>query len=104
MSLLPPHRRRWIILALIFVAFALNYFDRQIVSILKPTLKTEFKMDDRGYALLVNIFAICYATMYPVTGWLVDRFGAGRLMLAGIISWSLACLGAGFTRAFGPFA
>src|SRR5215212_6890138 len=101
--LLNPYRRRWIIVALIFCAMVLNYFDRQIVSILKPTLKAEFKMDDRGYALLVNVFATCYATMYPVTGWLVDRFGAGRLMLGGIISWSFACLGAGFTRAFGSF-
>ena len=99
-----PLRRRWFILAVIFSAIVLNYFDRQIVSILKPTLKLEFGMDDAGYARLVNIFAWCYAAMYPVAGWLVDRFGTGRLMLAGIVGWSAACLGAGFTRAFAPFA
>ena len=74
--LLMPQRRRWIILALIFGAIVLNYFDRQIVSILKPTLKTEFDLDDAGYARLANIFTVCYAAMYPVAGWLVDRFGA----------------------------
>ena len=104
MAFLTPQRRRWIILALIFGAIVLNYFDRQIVSILKPTLKTEFSLDDRGYALLVNVFAVCYAAMYPVAGWLVDRFGARSLMLAGIVTWSIACLGAGLTRAFTPFA
>ena len=62
---LSPHRRRWIILALIFCAIVLNYFDRQIVSILKPTLKAEFRLDDAGYALLANIFTVCYACMYP---------------------------------------
>ena len=75
-----PHpeisRRRWFILAVIFAAVVLNYFDRQIVSILKPTLKETFTMDDRGYALVVNVFTVCYATMYPVAGWLADRFGA----------------------------
>jgi ACS family hexuronate transporter-like MFS transporter len=101
MSCLIPSRRRWLILAIIFGALVLNYVDRQIVSILKPTLKSEFGIDDSGYANLANVFTICYASMYPVAGWLVDRFGAQRMMLAGICSWSLACLGAGFTRTFG---
>ena len=104
MALLPPHQRRWLILVLIFCAIVLNYFDRQIVSILKPTLKAEFHLDDPGYALLANVFTVCYATMYPVTGWLVDRFGSGRMMFAGILAWSTACLGAGLTRTFGQFA
>jgi len=98
-----PLRRRWWILALIFVAIVLNYIDRQILSILKPTLKLEFGFDDRGYALLVNVFTIGYATMYPVTGWLVDRFGARVVMLLGIIGWSTACIGAGVTRTLGQF-
>jgi len=98
------HPRRWIILALIFCAIVLNYVDRQIVSILKPTLKVHFELDDSGYALLANIFTVCYATMYPVAGLLVDRFGARRMMLAGISTWSLACLCAGITRTFGQFA
>jgi ACS family hexuronate transporter-like MFS transporter len=101
---LSPLRRRWIILALIFGAIVLNYFDRQIVSILKPTLKAEFLLDDAGYAWLANLFTVCYATMYPVGGWLVDRFGARAMMLAGITAWSLACLGAGLTRTFAQLA
>lgn len=104
MNVLTPHRRRWVILGLIFCAIVLNYFDRQIVSIIKPKLKTEFGLDDSGYAVLVNIFAVCYATMYPIAGWLVDRFGSRTIMLAGIVAWSTACLGAGVTKAFAPFA
>jgi MFS transporter, ACS family, hexuronate transporter len=103
-SFLSPQRRRWLILAVIFAAIALNYVDRQILSILKPTLKSEFGFDDRGYALLVNVFTVCYAAMYPVAGWLVDRFGARLVMLVGIVTWSAACLGAGLTRALAPFA
>ena len=101
MSLLAPHRRRWVILGLIFSALVLNYVDRQIVSVLKPTLKAEFSLDDGGYAWLVNVFAVCYAASYPVVGWLVDHFGPRRMMLLGIVGWSTACLGAGFSRTFG---
>ena len=99
-----PHRRRWLILALIFVAIVLNYVDRQILSILKPDLKAHFGFDDRGYALLVNVFTVGYAAMYPVAGWLVDRFGARSIMLLGIVGWSAACIGAGLARTLGQFA
>src|SRR3982751_258621 len=96
-------RRRWVILALIFGAIVLNYVDRQILSILKPTLKAEFGFDDRGYATLVNVFTVSYAVMYPVSGWLVDRFGPRIVMGMGVVGWSLACIGGGFSRTVGAF-
>ena len=99
-----PLRRRWLILVIIFGAIVLNYVDRQILSILKPTLKHEFGFDDRGYAFVVNMFTIGYALMYPVSGWLVDRFGPRIVMLTGIFTWSAACFSAGLTRSFGAFA
>ncbi len=92
-----PSRRRWLILGIIFSAVVLNYVDRQILSILKPTLKQSFAMDDRGYATIVNVFTACYAVVYPIAGWLADRFGARILMLVGISGWSIACLGCGFS-------
>ncbi|SMC62989.1 MFS transporter [Pedobacter africanus] len=98
-----PNTRRWFIIFIIFLAIVFNYFDRQIVSILKPVIKKEFALDDNGYALVLNIFTICYAAMYPVSGWLVDKFGAKRVMFAGIIGWSLACIGGGVSRTFGQF-
>ena len=101
---LPSLRRRWLVLVLIFCAIVLNYVDRQILSILKPTLKSEFGMTDGGYANLVNVFTVCYASMYPAMGWVVDRFGVRRVMLLGIIAWSTACLGAGLTRTVGQLA
>lgn len=104
MNFLTPQRRRWVILILVFLAVVVSYIDRQIVSVLKPTLKEAFAIDDRGFALLVNVFVICYAAAYPVAGWLVDRFGAGRTMLVGIIGWSIACMSGAFTRTFGQLA
>lgn len=98
-----PENRRWFIIFIIFLAIVFNYFDRQIVSILKPVLKEEFNLDDSGYAVVVNIFTVCYALMYPVTGWLVDKFGAKLTMFWGVVAWSLATLGGGISRTFGQF-
>lgn len=102
-ALLSPEKRRWFIVAIIFLAIVFNYVDRQIVSILKPVLKSEFSLNDSGYAWILNIFTICYAVMYPVTGWMVDRFGARVVMFYGIITWSLACIGGGLSRTIGQF-
>jgi ACS family hexuronate transporter-like MFS transporter len=98
-----PERRRWLIVAVIFVALVFNYLDRQIVAILKPVLKTEFQLDDAGYAFLLNLFTVSYAVMYPVSGWLVDRFGPRIVMGMGVVGWSLACIGGGFSRTVGAF-
>ncbi|TDO22907.1 MFS transporter [Pedobacter duraquae] len=98
-----PERRRWLIILVIFLAIVFNYFDRQIVSILKPVIKKEFQLADDGYAFILNIFTVCYALMYPVTGWLVDRFGARLTMFFGIIGWSLASIGGGISRSVGQF-
>jgi ACS family hexuronate transporter-like MFS transporter len=102
-SFLTPYRRRWIIVAIIFFITVFSYVDRQVVSILKPILKAEFSLDDSGYALIINFFTVCYALMYPVSGWLVDRFSARKVMFWGVITWSLSSIGSGLARALFPF-
>lgn len=103
MNLGKPENRRWIIVAVIFLAIVFNYVDRQLVSVLKPVLKSEFDLDDTGYAVIVNIFTVCYACMYPVMGWLVDKFGSKKVLFWGIITWSLACIGGGISKTVSQF-
>lgn len=100
---LKPEKRRWVIVFVIFLAIVFNYFDRQIVSILKPILKDEYDLDDSGYAIIINVFTVCYALMYPVTGWLVDRYGARLTMFWGVIGWSIASIGSGLAVTFSQF-
>src|SRR5690606_9239540 len=98
-----PEFRRWAIVSIVFLAIVCNYIDRQIVSVLKPLLKSEFKLDDAGYAIIVNIFTVCYALSYPFTGWIVDRVGPKLTMWWGIIVWSIACIGGGISKTVGQF-
>src|SRR5665647_473797 len=102
-SYLSPERRRWLIVAIIFTITVFSYVDRQVVSILKPILKEEYSLDDIGYALIINAFTICYALMYPVSGWLVDKFGSRKIMFWGVIAWSLSSIGSGLARTLFPF-
>lgn len=102
-AFLTPERRRWLIVATIFMITVFSYVDRQVVSILKPVLKAEFSLDDAGYALVVNVFTLCYALMYPVSGWLVDHFSARKVMFWGIVTWSASSIGSGLSRSLVPF-
>lgn len=90
--------RRWPIVATLFIAIICNYLDRQLLSILKPEILSHFDIGDMEYAWIVNVFLICYAVMYPISGILVDKFGPKKIVLAGIVAWSLACVGAGFSE------
>ena len=87
--------RRWMIVATLFVAIVCNYLDRQLLSVLKPEILQHFGIGNLEYAWIVNVFLVCYDAMYPVSGLLVDRFGPKRVMLGGIVTWSLACVGGG---------
>lgn len=92
-----PEQRRWYIVVTIFIAIICNYLDRQLLSILKPTIKDFFEIGDDGYASIINVFMICYAIMYPISGWLVDKFGPKKVMFWGIFAWSIACIGGGLS-------
>src|SRR5438270_7191971 len=46
-------RVRWVIVALLFAATAINYVDRQMIGLLKPTLQKEFSWHETTYADIV---------------------------------------------------
>src|SRR5690242_16383750 len=47
---------RWTICSLIFFATTINYLDRQVISLLKPTLEKEFKWSESDYSDIVVAF------------------------------------------------
>ncbi len=84
--------RRWVILGLLFLATVINFVDRQTLSILAPTLRGEFGMNDGAYANVVSAFLASYTVMYTVSGRLLDRFGVRGGLAVCIGWWSLATM------------
>lgn len=99
-----PYLLRWFIVATIVIAVICNYLDRQLLSILKPEILEHFAIGDVEFAWILNVFLICYAVMYPVSGILVDKFGPKPVMFGGIFAWSLACIGGGLSQDVYQFA
>src|SRR5436309_10289245 len=83
-------RVRWVIVGLLFAATAINYVDRQMIGLLKPTLQSEFRWNETTYADIVFWFQLAYALGYTVFGNVVDRVGARLGYAAAFLIWTAA--------------
>ena len=83
-------RYRWVICALLFAAIAINYIDRQMIGILKPTLQHEFHWSEIGYSDIIFWFQFSYALGYIGFGRLVDKLGARIGYSVSITIWTAA--------------
>jgi len=96
--------RRWVICALLFFATTINYVDRQIIGILKPTLEVELGWSETDYATIVLWFQVAYAAGLLVTGRLLDRIGVRRGYAFAIVVWSVAAMAHALGRGVASFA
>src|SRR5579883_195550 len=89
---------RWIVCGLLFFATTINYVDRQVLSILKPILQTEFGWREADYAWIVVAFQLAYAVMMPLVGRLIDRLGTRMGYALSVAVWSAASISHAFAR------
>ena len=71
-------KRSWWIASLLFLSTLLNYFDRQILSLVSPVLRVQFSLSAQQYSNLLNAFLLGYTCMQFVAGSAVDRLGPKR--------------------------
>src|ERR1700730_5823437 len=80
--------RNWS-LALLFVAGALNIFDRQIVNILAQAIKVDLSISDTQLGLLTGTaFGLFYSVLGIPLGRLADRVDRVKLIAAAMALWS----------------
>lgn len=86
-------QRRWIIAGILFLATAINYIDRQTLSILAPLLRDRFGMTNTDYSNVINAFLVAYTIMYALGGRIMDWLGTRLGMALHVLWWSIAeCL------------
>ena len=86
-------RVRWTICAMLFFATSINYMDRQVIALLKPTLAVKIGLTEIAYGYIVDAFQIAYAIGLLVAGRIVDKIGTrvGYILIMG--TWSLSAMG-----------
>jgi ACS family hexuronate transporter-like MFS transporter len=88
----PIGNYRWTIVALLFFATTINYLDRQVVGLLKPTLEKEFNWSEIDYSRIVQVFSAAYAIGLLLFGRVIDRIGTKTGYTIAIIFWSVAAM------------
>jgi len=95
-------RFRWTICGLLFLAATINYVDRQVIGILKPTLQGEFGWSEIDYGDIVFAFQFAYAIGFLFAGRIIDRLGTRKGFSLALIIWSLAAMATAEATRFGP--
>jgi ACS family hexuronate transporter-like MFS transporter len=84
---------RWTICAMLFAATSINYMDRQVIAILKPTLEHSIGMTEVGYGHIMSAFMVAYALGLLAAGRFVDKVGTRIGYMVIMAVWSLSAMG-----------
>jgi len=95
---------RWVIVGLLFAATVINYIDRQMLGVLKPTLSHDLGWSEVDFANVVFWFQTAYAIGYIGFGRIVDVIGARLGYAAAFVIWTLAHIAHGGVHSVTQFA
>lgn len=95
MKMITP-QLRWTLFGLLCVAGIFNAMDRPIIAILKPDMSADFGWTDEDFGNLAFVTQMAAAFSFLFTGWLVDKLGVWRSMIAGVSTWSFAAIAHGW--------
>jgi ACS family hexuronate transporter-like MFS transporter len=88
--------------ALAFFATAINYLDRQTLSVVAPVLIDQFRMSNEAYARVVFAFMLAYTIANGISGPILDRLGTRRGFALTMAWWYTASILRALTR--GPWS
>lgn len=100
----PPTRAyaNWV-LALLLLAYILNFVDRQVLSIVSPEVKQEMGLSDTELGWLLGpAFAVSFTLAGFVIARIADVASRRNVLVAGLAAWSLLTAACGLAKGFWP--
>ena len=97
----PGSRARYVVLAMLVLAYTFNFLDRQILGILKEPIKQELGLTDTQLGLMGGLaFAMLYSTLAVPIAWLADRTSRPWIMTGALGLWSAFTMACGLATGF----
>jgi predicted MFS family arabinose efflux permease len=94
-------QHRHYVLLMVTLVFVVNYLDRQILSILLPSIKAEFHVSDSALGLLTGpAFVVFYATLGVPLALVADRVNRRNLIAGSLALFSLMTVFCFYTVSF----
>lgn len=91
-----PGARAWIVLAMLWFVYVLNFLDRQLLSILAKPIQDTLHVTDTQLGMISGLyFALFYCLISIPVGWLADRTNRVKVLSVACATWSAATIGCG---------
>jgi MFS transporter, ACS family, hexuronate transporter len=84
----------------LFLAWAVGYADRILMSVAVIPISQELALDTRQAGMLLSAFYVSYALMQLAGGWLSDRYGSRIVVVLCIVMWSVFTSATSFAWSF----
>lgn len=92
---------KWLVLAILVLAYIFSFIDRQIVAVLATQIRETLTLSNTQIGILYGpAFSWIYAFMGLFMGRLADRFSRKYIVLIGLTIWSLMTFASGFASSF----
>ena len=96
-------RYRWFVVVIFFLFMLLHQTDKLMIGSLQVQISKDFKIDNTQWGL-VNSGALIVATiLYPIWGYLYDRFSRTKLLSCASLIWGSTTWLNALTKTFGGF-
>ena len=82
-------KREHLVLGLIWLMMFVAYFDRINITVAGPAIVKSLSLAPSSFGLILAAFTFGYALMQIPGGFLADRFGSRRLLIAALLVWSV---------------
>ncbi len=100
----PAGHYRWVVIGLLFVITTINYMDRNLLGVLKPTIQGDLHFNESEYGDIVFAFSMAYAAGYAGMGAFTDKVGIRIGLAVAAMIWSAASTAHGLITSVSGFA
>lgn len=90
----------WVVLALLWVVAALNYFDRLLITSMHDPIVAEFSLTETQFGLLSSVFLWIYGILSPFGGFFADKYSRKKVILVSLFVWSAVTIWTGYASSF----
>ena len=94
-------RAAWWALALLTATYTFSFIDRQIINLLVDPIRADLSLSDSQVSFLQGLaFVLPYVILSIPLGRIVDRANRIRVLVFGILIWTVSCVTCGLAKNF----
>jgi len=95
------HGAAWWALVLLTSTYTFSFIDRQIINLLVDPIRTDLSLSDSQVSFLQGLaFVLPYVILSIPLGRVVDRANRIRVLVVGILFWTISCVSCGLAKNF----